>query len=157
MCTGCSIPFRDFNEASASLSLVRTAEGHRIANNASHHFPGACVQKCYRKTRFKTSLFLTQTTGVCSTVRQTTSRSWEPHCICFSDQESQKAKTYKFYMGLGGSFEAYPNIRIDFTIRSFVLFFVKAFCLVLQKMSLLLLFFGLDSFSLHPCTISRRF
>ena len=37
------------------------------------------------------------------------------------------------------------------------IFFVKAFCLVLQWRSLLLLFFQLDSFSLHPYTIWRRF
>ena len=31
--------------------LVRTAEGYRIANNASRHFLGARIQGCYKETR----------------------------------------------------------------------------------------------------------
>ena len=51
---------------------------------------------------------------------------------------------------------SYSNHFLPFN-RSFSLCFVKAFCLVLPWVSLLLFFFRLDSCSLHPSTIWRWF
>ena len=52
------------------------------------------------------------------------------------------------------SLSKYAN---SFSIWSFSLFFVNAFGLILQWMRVSLLFFRLDSFSLHPYTIWRWF
>lgn len=77
--------------------LVRTAEGHQIAHNASRHFLGARIQECYRKIRhLETDLYF-QRRQLEFSLQPDHLQELEHHHTHISDRESQKFKSTQIH------------------------------------------------------------